>query len=109
MKLPEDTLINRQKLTDYLLKPRARNDKSSFLNELGYHSGNWQKLREAITLQILPQKSIIIEETQYGTMYRIASELTGANGKTRKVLTFCMHRLEDSKVHLVTMYPDKGK
>jgi len=44
MRLPEDTLISDDKLTQYLLVPKKRNDKSQWLAQAGYTLENWQAL-----------------------------------------------------------------
>lgn len=40
MKLPSDVVIAEEKLTQYLLVWRARNDKSAFLAQAGYELSN---------------------------------------------------------------------
>ena len=44
MKLSDDVRIAPEKLTQYLLTPKKRNDKSKWLAEAGYTLENWQKL-----------------------------------------------------------------
>jgi hypothetical protein len=44
-KLPENTLIAREKLTNYLLISKKRNDKSQWLSKAGYTHENWQVLK----------------------------------------------------------------
>ena len=44
MKLPITTLIASEKLTNYLLVPRKRNDKSGWLAKAGYILTNWHVL-----------------------------------------------------------------
>jgi len=105
MKLPHNSIIREEKLTQYLLTPRARNDKSKFLNELGYTLENWQILQRDILAQILPKEAQFDETTPYGDMYQIMTDLTGPNGKTRKVLTVWMFDTTLNQAHLVTLYP----
>jgi hypothetical protein len=40
MKLPANTIIPREKATDYLLIPQARGDKTAFLDRAGYTLAN---------------------------------------------------------------------
>jgi hypothetical protein len=108
MRLPQDSEIRPEKITDYLLKPRTRNDKSKFLAELGYSTENWQALQADIRTQILTSEAGLDEKTPFGDMYKIEASLTGPNGKTRKVLTFWMFNVILNTAHLVTMYPAKG-
>ena len=46
MKLPADTLIAPEKLTQYLLVVRKRNDKSKWLAQAGYALENWRELEK---------------------------------------------------------------
>lgn len=45
MKLPENTLIASEKLTNYLLTSKKRNDKSQWLSKAGYTHENWRVLK----------------------------------------------------------------
>ena len=81
MKLPDDTLITHEKLTQYLLALRKRNDKSQWLAQAGYTIENWQVLENDIRNQILPVDATPIEKTEYGQMYEIRRKLIGPNGK----------------------------
>ena len=107
MKLPADSIVRPEKITEYLLKPRARNDKSKFLNELGYNLDDWTVLRDDILMQFLPKEAHFDENTPYGDMYHIEADLLGPNGKTRKVLTVWLLDTTLGQAHLVTMYPAK--
>lgn len=44
MKLPSNFVIAPEKLTQYLLVQRPRNDKSGFLARAGYDMSNWSLL-----------------------------------------------------------------
>lgn len=46
MKLSQDAIIAEAKLTNYLLVPKKRNDKSHWLATAGYTLENWQELEE---------------------------------------------------------------
>lgn len=48
MKLPVDAIIAREKLTQYLLVPRQKNDKSRFLAQVGFTLQNPEALEEAV-------------------------------------------------------------
>ena len=43
-----EIIIEKEKLTNYLLKHRERNDKSKFLNSLGFNLDNWENLKKEI-------------------------------------------------------------
>ena len=86
MKLPEDTLIAYEKLTQYLLVLKKRNDKSQWLAEAGYTLENWQVLENDLRNQILSSDATLIENTEYGQMYEIRRKLIGPNGNSLPVL-----------------------
>lgn len=79
---PPNTLIAPEKLTQYLLTLRKRNDKSQWLFQAGYTIENWQLLEKDLRTQILSLDAIPTENTKYGQMYEIKGNLTGPNGKS---------------------------
>ena len=108
MKLSSNTLIAPEKLTQYLLIPRRRNDKSRWLAQAGYTIKNWQLLEKDLRKQILSLAAIPIENTRYGQMYEIKGNLTGPNGKTLAVCTIWMTETATGDTKFITMYPEKG-
>jgi len=68
MKLPSDAFISTDKLTNYLLTPRKRNDKSKWLGQAGYFSSNWQILENDLRHQILPRDALLTEKSEYGDL-----------------------------------------
>jgi hypothetical protein len=46
MKLPLDSTIAREKITNYLLRWRPENDKSRFVGQAGYKLEEWEILAE---------------------------------------------------------------
>ena len=108
MKLPNNTLIAHEKLIQYLLVPRKRNDKSQWLAKAGYTLENWRLLKNDLRNQILSLGAKLIEETQYGKKYEIRGKLTGPNGKSLTVCTIWMTENETGNTKFITMYPAKG-
>ncbi len=108
MKLPNNTRIAPEKLTQYLLIPKKRNDKSKWLAQAGYTLENWQQLENDLRVQILSLEAIAGEATKYGQAYEIRSNLTGPNSKTVAVVTVWMTETATGVTKFVTMYPDKG-
>jgi len=82
MKLPEDTLISSDKLTQYLLAFKKRNDKLQWLSQAGYALDNWQTLEKDLREQILTIDATPAEKTKYGQLFEISGELLGPNGKS---------------------------
>jgi hypothetical protein len=107
MRLPEDAIIAPAKLRDYLLAPKARNDKSKWLNRAGYSFENWQKLETDLREQILSQDAQLDETNRYGDMYRIEARLTGPNNQLLSVVTIWMIEKESGATRFITMYPLK--
>ena len=109
MKLPDDTLIPHEKLTQYLLTLRKRNDKSQWLAQAGYTIENWQILETDIRNQILSADATPIEKTGYGQMYEIRRNLIGPNGINLPVCTIWMTETATANTKFITMYPDKRR
>lgn len=109
MKLPSDTLIAPEKLTQYLLVQRTFDDKSQFLRQAGYTIDNWKQLEEDLRLQVLPADATLIEHTIYGDIFEIRSTLTSPNRTTLFVRTIWMNELKSGVTKLITLYPDKGR
>lgn len=109
MKLSANTIIAPEKLTQYLLVLRRRNDKSRWLAQAGYTRKNWQLLEKDLRAQILLHEATSTESTPYGQMHEIKGELTGPNGKTLAICTIWMTEVASKKTKFITLYPDKGK
>ncbi len=107
MKLPENTLIAREKLTCYLLVQKKRNDKSQWLAQAGYTRDNWQVLETDLRNQILSIDAAPIERTEYGWMYQINGQLVGPKGKILSVRTIWMTERATGDTKFITMYPAK--
>jgi hypothetical protein len=109
MKLPGDAQITHEKLTQYLLTLRKRNDKSLWLAQAGYTLEQWQVLENDLRDQILSADATLIENTEYGQMYEIRGNLTGPNGKNLPVCTIWLTETETGNTKFITMYPDKRR
>jgi hypothetical protein len=109
MKLPTDSLISPEKLTNYLLAPRKRNDKSQWLLQGGYSAGNWRILEKNLRSQFLSLDAVPAEDTPFGQFYEIAGELVGPNGNHLAAITIWMVEKATGIIKFITMYPDKGR
>jgi hypothetical protein len=107
LKLPENAIITREKITDYLLKWQPDNDKSKFLARAGYSSDNWQRLLEDIRTQILPAEAELMRKTAYGDLFRIRGKLLGPNGVSLRVSTIWMAEYASRQTKFITLFPDK--
>lgn len=104
--LPQDALIAEAKLTQYLLVPLPKDDKSKFLAQAGYTLDNWQQLEQDLRTQVLTQPAELIETTPYGEKYAIRACLRGVNGVELDILTIWM--VVNRATKFVTLVPDKG-
>lgn len=108
MKIPSDAVIASEKLTQYLLKPRQRSDKSRFLARAGFTQENPHALESAIRQIIRENDAIFDLENEYGQFYRVDGALVGANGIKLEVVTIWMLRaMKDDVYHFVTLKPRK--
>jgi len=96
--------IPQEKLQNYLLVLRSKDDKSQFLAQAGYVSDSWQRLVQDLREQILPLKATPTQKTQYGQKYVITGELKGPNGRALRVKTIWI--VTSSSTRLVTLFPD---
>ncbi|MCY7321511.1 MAG: hypothetical protein LH660_06845, partial [Phormidesmis sp. CAN_BIN36] len=76
--LDPNAVISEAKLTQYLLVPLEKDDKSQFLALAGYALNNWQQLEKDIR-QILFLETTLTQDTRYGQKYAIVGTLTGPN------------------------------
>lgn len=72
MKLRSDQLdIPAEKLTEYLLTKKEKNDKSKFLISIGYSLENWRDLLNDIK-QIAVNNDLVLErKSEFGNLYSI--------------------------------------
>ncbi|MBF0388836.1 MAG: hypothetical protein HQK71_01900 [Desulfamplus sp.] len=107
MKLSQNAIIAREKLTNYLLIHKKRNDKSAWLAKAGYALDNWEILEIDLRNQILSQNAVEAEKTEFGQMFEISGLLLGPNGKGLSVITIWMIDRITGNTRFITMYPDK--
>ena len=107
MKLPSTTVIATEKIKDYLLSQRKRNDKSKWLAKAGYSLENWQQLEQDLRTQVLSLDAIPTDETKYGQIFEIKGVVKGPNGETLKVHTIWMREHESKSTKFITMFPQK--
>ena len=109
MKLPEDTVIALEKLTEYLLVPLSRADKSAFLARAGYKRENPEQLLTDLRSQILPLDATPAGSNQFGDLFEIRSGLRGPNGVALRVKTIWMRERLRETTRFITLLPDKSK
>lgn len=105
MKLPVNSIIAPEKLTQYLLVPQRRSDKSGWLAHAGYFADNWRILERDLRTQILVLDAQPLEGTIYGQMYEITGHLKGPNGQLLSVRTIWMTETATGVTEFITLYP----
>ncbi|MCC6803094.1 MAG: hypothetical protein IT319_09435 [Anaerolineae bacterium] len=108
MKIPFDAIIANEKLTDYLLVPRQRNDKSKYLAMAGFTTENPDALKQAIRALADTNEAAEDKATEYGTSYLVEGDLQGANDRRLPVVLVWFQRLADGRYYFVTLKPGKG-
>jgi hypothetical protein len=106
VRIPEDLIIPDTKITQYLLVPKARNDKSRFLAQAGFTQENPEALRLAIQMQAMDKEAIEEKSNEYGTFYQVEGDLIGVNGVSLSVVTVWLQRQIDAKFQFVTLKPN---
>ncbi|MGI0479345.1 DUF6883 domain-containing protein [Geminocystis sp. CENA526] len=108
MKIPENAIIPKAKITRYLLIFKPRNDKSKYLAQAGFTLDNWQLLKLAIQ-QIIRENEAKEDITdQYGTYYQVIGELKGVNNQNLTVVTIWLRREIDQEFQFITLKPYRG-
>jgi hypothetical protein len=109
MKLPADTVLAAEKITQYLLVPQARGDKSGFLERAGYTSEHADQLLRDLRVQLLPLEAIPGKSNQFGQYYESRGALTGPNGVSLAVRAIWMTEHLSGMTKFVTLLTDKRK
>ena len=80
MKIPSNAVIPAPKLTQYLLVPRSRDDKSKFLAQGGFTMDTAAELELAIRQLIAENEAVEDRTDRFGTFYEVKGLLKGING-----------------------------
>ncbi len=104
MKIPPDAIIPNDKLIQYLLVPRQKNDKSGFLAQAGFTFENPEDLDKALRRLIAENEAISDRHDEYGTFFRVEGDLLGPRG-ILSVITIWILRTHDDQYRFVTLKP----
>jgi hypothetical protein len=107
VKIPSDAIIPQGKLTEYLLVPQPKNDKSKFLAQAGFTLDNPATLLAAIRSIIASNEATLDRTDEYGTFYRVTGVLIGVNGIDLGVVTVWLQRQENGEFRFVTLLPSQ--
>ena len=104
VKIPDDAIIPREKLTNYLLVPQRKNDKSGFLAQAGFTQANPDLLETAIRQLIAKNEAHLDRQNEYGIFYRVVGDLDGPDGILATV-TVWIQLTNNNRYRFVTLKP----
>lgn len=109
MKLPnaERAVVEREKITDYLLNATHRSgvSKARFFAAFGFRAEAWEILSEALREHGQNHEVTRIKETGFGPRYEVEGELIAPDGRRPRVRT--VWQLDEGEIapRLITAYP----
>jgi hypothetical protein len=106
LKIPPDAIIPREKITEYLLRPRKQDDKSRFLGRLGFSIDAPEVLEAAIRQRASEGEAVMDAKDVYGESFVLTANLTGPRDALA-VRSIWIRRAGETAVRFVTLYPAK--
>ncbi|HNS39820.1 MAG TPA: hypothetical protein PKJ56_06185 [Promineifilum sp.] len=104
MRISDEAIIPREKLLDYLLKPRRENDKSRFLARVGFTRENPDELERAIRQLVAENDAFLDRQNEFGLFYRVEGVLRGPTG-ARLIVTIWLQKTIDEHYRFITLKP----
>jgi hypothetical protein len=92
--------IPAEKLKDYLLVQKEKNDKSAFLLKLGYTKENWNELQDDIKYIATHNEATLQQQTPFGDMYEVKGKL-----KNFGIITIWLLAVDTEKYKFITLFP----
>jgi hypothetical protein len=96
----EQITISEEKITEYLLVRKVKNDKSIFLERLGYNKENYEILIADIKKLATENDVILSRTSDFGDLYSVVGAL-----RSKVVITIWLEELPDNTFRFVTLYP----
>lgn len=97
---PDQLIIPDEKILDYLLVKKQKNDKAGFLEKLGFTKSNYKDLIEEIKRIAISNEAILTRTSDFGNLYRVKGKL-----KEWLIVTIWLEQIENNKFRFVTLYP----
>lgn len=107
MKIPDNAVIPKEKLTKYLLISRIKDDKSKFLEQAGFIQDNPDDLLKAIRQLAVTNEAREDNINEYGIFYTVEGNLQGVNGRDLAVVTVWLQSKNDGIFRFITLKPKK--
>jgi len=105
MKLEPPFLLAESKLTNYLLIPLPKDDKSNYLRLAGYEIDNWPVLKDDLMKLVETEDALLERATVFGDTFSIIGNLTGPNGRLLLVKAIWMKENKTGFTKFITLYP----
>lgn len=102
-------IVDPRKITQYLLVPQNKNDKSRFLANYGYTQDNWQQLQQDILTASHPAEILDLIPSGWGLRIKLRNHWPTPNKKRIQVISIWQLDRNNQKANFVTLYPDKTK
>ena len=112
MRLPnaEKTLVEREKITEYLLStanPSGRS-KAFFFLRFGFSADSWDVFAEALKLQGSTHEVVRTVETVHGTRHYVDGIIETPDGRNPRVRTVWQVDPGSDSPRLITAHPRRG-
>ncbi len=95
-----EIIVAEEKITEYLLVRKIKNDKSYFLRKLGYTLENYQDLIADILQIAKTYDAVLSRSNEFGNLYSIQGHL-----RNTLVITIWMEQISNNTYRFVTLYP----
>lgn len=105
MKLPLNATIALGKVTQYLLVPQSRSDKSAFLQRGGFSLANPEALIAALAGIRDGDDVRLVDENKFGQYYEVLGVLHGPSGVDLRVKTIWMTERLSGATKFITLIP----
>ncbi len=96
----EQLIIQEEKILNYLLVWKEKNDKSKYLEQLGFNRDNFKELIEEIKIIATSNDMVLSRENEFGNLYQIEGLL-----KESLIVTIWIEQLDNNQYRFITLYP----
>ena len=108
-KLPyaDGAVVNRRKITDYLLSGRHPDgrSKAAFFSGFGFRTTHWRTFAEALRAHGEDGTVTALTQTPYGVRYNVDGVIQTPDGRNPRVRTVWIVASGEDKPRLVTAHP----
>jgi uncharacterized protein DUF6883 len=104
---PHLVVVERAKITEYLLNPEHRYgaSKAQFFAEFGFELRNWKTLAEALREHGQQYEVSVMRQTLWGPRFEVDGELNTPDGRRPRIRTVWQLDAGEIAPRLITAYP----